>query len=170
MSPAGQLTAHYRFGALPSGPNGSCAACRACLGCPAGRARWGKAVMADGSRLAPKLISQERRPGRNFDLYDTGSATEIFVDGMTQALLGPAICRLDFHKVVKSEALPDSSEQLETRELHLRVVIPTLQMVEFLVSTLAGVKSNQAGIFEALNAQRQGLQTLLDRMTDVPSP
>lgn len=109
------------------------------------------------------IISKERAPGRNFDLHDNPDSMEIFADGVSQTLLGPAISKVDFHKTVSAEA-NSTGEVLEVRQIVMRVSIPTAQLIEFMVSLLGQISSNPQPLLDAIDQNRTSMVSQLQSL------
>lgn len=112
-----------------------------------------------------RLVAKERAPGRRYDLY-AGQPSETFVDGVGAVYVSTSVSRLDFFKTTKSEPDPEApNEQLETRELVCRVIIPTPQFVEFVVNYITGMTANQQPLIEAFEKQTEAIKALLKRIS-----
>jgi len=111
-----------------------------------------------------RLLNSERAPGRNFDLYEGPSPIEVYVDGASGALLGPLVCRLQFHSVIDTTIPPDGGEQIENRQLKLTVIIPTPQCIEFLMNTLGGIAQNNQLILQGFEQVQKGLISMMGKV------
>jgi hypothetical protein len=79
-----------------------------------------------------RLIAQSDAPLGAFKLYDNLDATELFVDGVGELSIGPALCKIRFFKVKSAEMV--NGMAVEERETSLVLVIPTSQLVEWLAN------------------------------------
>ncbi len=113
------------------------------------------------SSTGQTLVKSERGPGRNYDLYPSPNPTELHADGSAGVAIGPAISKLDFHKVVRVDTAFEGGP-LETRERHISLVMPTQQLIEFLVLTLGALMENRAGLVGAMEASLKSVNTMLD--------
>lgn len=113
---------------------------------------------------SPKPLLSERGPGRNYDLYASAAAVELRADGAAGVALGPAVSRMDFHRVIQVDPNFEGGP-LETRERHLSVVLPTPQLIEFLTSTLASVTANKDALLGAMEETIISLRDMLDKVS-----
>lgn len=118
--------------------------------------------MADDGRRGKKLLNSERARGRSYDLFDAIDRHELHVDGSIGAALGPSVSRLDFHRVGEvREGEGFEGEPLEIRERSVTVIMPTPQMIEFLVNTLNVIMLNRASLTQSMRTQADAVDTLL---------
>lgn len=94
----------------------------------------------------PGLIRKERSPGRSYDLFERRPTPEVFVDGASEASLGPFVTKLTFHTVRNATPEDGGEEVKETREVALRLVIPTSALVEMSGFLTALIKSNSSAL------------------------
>jgi hypothetical protein len=112
-----------------------------------------------------RLLKRERVTGRNYDLFEASNRIEMMVDGSSGMLLGPAVSRIDFHKVVSAEPGSDTmGEVLEVRERHLSIVIPTPQLIEFLFANIKSLTQNKAALLDGMNLQIDAIKKLMDNL------
>jgi hypothetical protein len=112
-----------------------------------------------------RLLAKERAPGRRYDLY-WGQPSETFVDGVGGVFMSTSVSKIDFYKTTKSEPDPEApGESLETREVVCRVILPTPQLVEFVINQIAGMTAHQQPLIEAFEKQTEAIKTLLKRIS-----
>lgn len=77
------------------------------------------------------------------DVFEEAALRTTFADGIQTTAVGSAVCRLDFYQgsspVVASDKPIVSNRPggpAEQRTIHLRVVMPTISMLQFCVQTL----------------------------------
>ena len=90
------------------------------------------------------------------------SPVELYVDGSAGAALGPAISRLDFHKVIEVDLSAAEGGPLEIRQRHLSIVIPTAALVEFLTKTLIGIQTNRENLLQLMEDSVKSVRVMLD--------
>ena|SRR5258708_3941366 len=117
------------------------------------------------AEIGQKPLMSERAPGRRYDLY-AGKPSETFVDGVAMVNVTTSVSRLDFYKTTKTEPDPEApGEQLETREVVCRLIIPTPQFIEFVINYIAGMTANQQPLIEAFEKQTEAIKAQLKRIT-----
>ena len=132
------------------------------LVCTSAGIEYREAIMADAPN-SRRLLMSERAPGRNYDLYE-GTPVEVYVDGASGALLGPSVCRLQFHSVIDTAIPPGGGEQIENRQTKLSVIIPTPQCIEFLTNTLAAIAQNNQQILQGFEQVQKALISSLSKV------
>lgn len=88
-----------------------------------------------------KTVFEMDEPGKHFSIVLPDEIQTIYADGISSLHGGPAVSKIEFF--VTEEVSPLSSgEMKETRVVKLRVVVPTLQLLQGLTNIIA-----QAGGF-----------------------
>ncbi len=88
-----------------------------------------------------KPVAQDRSTKVGFDLYDSKEAIDLYVDGISEALLGPFVSKLTFHLV--DRVVPDGNEKiLERRETKLKLTVPTASLIDFIEVTTRGLSDS----------------------------
>ncbi len=79
---------------------------------------------------------------------------------------GTSVSKLDFYKVVKFEPIQaESGQNLETREVVLKLTLPTPQLIELLHSSISGILTNREQFVAGSEQQLQAIKSYLDRMS-----
>jgi hypothetical protein len=89
-----------------------------------------------------RLLAQDQ----NGELYDNGNIQQLFVDGIGQLAIGPAVSKLLFFKVNSTEMKNEKS--FENRELCFQIILPTVALFQ----SLAQLPSQLSGGIPALEA------------------
>ena len=112
-----------------------------------------------------RLLKRERATGRNYDLFEASNRIELMVDGSSGMLLGPAISRIDFHKVISADPGTDTmGEILEIRERTLSIVIPTPQLFELFFANIKSLMQNKDVLLDGMNLQIDSIKKLIDSL------
>ena len=129
-----------------------------------GSIKGAKPLMSNGTGHSGRLLAQERKPGRSYDLYDTGSAVDVYVDGSSGLLLGSTVAKLRFHTVVDATPSDTGEGITETRHLKVTLNIPLPQFVEFVVSSAKSLSEHRDMILKVVDEQRENLNKNLPRI------
>jgi len=105
-----------------------------------------------------KLLISSREPGRVSDLYDNAKLEALYVDGVGQILMGSAVSRLSFFSTIDLED-QKIGVLVEKRKLDLKLVIPTIALVEFAAGILASAISER----EAITGPNKALNESIER-------
>ena len=89
------------------------------------------------------------------------------MDGASEVSLGPFVTKLTFHSVRSAASEGDGGEMRETREVALRLVIPTSALVELSGVLVGLIKSNSSALVRAGEAQLQQLREAAATNLDV---
>lgn len=116
-----------------------------------------------------KPMRSERVPGRMFDLYE-GDPTEIYVDGFSGLIGGAVVSRIDFHSVLNIEEEEGFKEPVEKRVLRLRLVMPTLQLIEAVANILKGMKESEPQLMASQEQVIQAMKKQLSRVEALDGP
>jgi hypothetical protein len=98
-------------------------------------------------------LYESRLPGRNFAIFPSESRANIYADGLAGVAGSGLITKLDFF--VTTDAQPDTNPTLgmrETREVCLRLTMPTAQLVESMLNLIEQLRSN-ADVLTQANAE-----------------
>jgi len=91
------------------------------------------------------LIGSLRTPEQSFEIYER--IPEIFADG-AEIMLGAMTTKVSFYSISSVER-PDTPKA-ETREIKLRVAMPTPKFFEICANVVANVKANEPHLISAL--------------------
>jgi hypothetical protein len=106
--------------------------------------------MSDARGTAKVLLHQNREPGRNFALYRADDRQTFYADGIAGIVGSANVTHLEFFVVTDSEVDNDPNMGFrETREVKLRVTMPTLQFLEGYANLLSMIQGNLDGIAAA---------------------
>lgn len=104
-------------------------------------------------------ITQVREDHAKFDLQINDGMPEIFVDGLSQMLLGYPISKLTFHSVV---APAHEGNEIEQRLGVVRIAIPTPVLLEFCRNVLFNAQTSA----DALSDAGKQIEAQVRRMMD----
>lgn len=90
-----------------------------------------------------RLLAQDQ----NGELYDNGNIQQLFVDGIGQLGIGPAVSKLSFFKVNSAEM--KNGKSFENRELCFQIILPTVALFQ----ALSQLPSQLSAGIPALEAQ-----------------
>jgi hypothetical protein len=110
-------------------------------------------------------VYESRQPGRNFVMYASENRLIVHVDGFAGTTGGAPLSALDFF--VTTDSQPDSDPALgvrETREIRLRVTMPTTQMVEAILNLAALLRSNVDNLVQAHAENSQAFTRQIERL------
>ncbi|KVF95424.1 hypothetical protein WJ21_21675 [Burkholderia vietnamiensis] len=113
----------------------------------------------------PRLLHEQRGPGANFDLVDAGPefSETFYVDGIGQALVGPAVSKLLFY-ATESSYTDDLGKLVELRQITHKVTLPTASLVEFCLQTLRNVKGSESNLAHYSNVSLTLLKNAADSL------
>src|SRR5882762_8567224 len=109
-------------------------------------------------------VYESRLPGRNFAMYLPENRATIYADGLAGMTGGALTSSLDFFVVM--DAQPDSDPTLglrETREIRLRLTMPTTQLIESVLNLVEQLRSNIDTIAQANNQGIQAFNQQIER-------
>jgi hypothetical protein len=121
--------------------------------------------MSDPRGTARVPIQQSREPGKNFEMYFSDNPTKLSVDGIAGITGGSAISQLDFFVV--TEARPDSDPTYglrETRQITVRVAIPTPQLLEGLANLVTLLNSQLDTLVKGAHENAEAIAHHADRL------
>ncbi len=112
--------------------------------------------MDEPSHTSERPFRSERAPGRRYDLFGGAAVPEVYVDGLSEIMLGAYVSRLTLHTTESLVQEGDSPVPVEQRRVKLRLVLPTPTLVEIAQLVLNNVTAN-AGMLSAALTQNIGL-------------
>jgi hypothetical protein len=124
-----------------------------------------RSEMSDPRGAQRLLIQENRAPGRNFEMYMPDQTARIFVDGIAGVTGGSAVSHLDFF--VTTEVRPDSDPALgfrETRQIILRIAVPTAQLLEGLANLVAALSPQLDSLIAAAQQNAEMIARQADRL------
>ncbi|GJG96802.1 hypothetical protein [Cupriavidus pauculus] len=100
-------------------------------------------------------IYKNRKDGTTFDLEYPSPLPEIYVDGISQAIIGAPVSKLVFHSIT-----PQTEEQIEegveSRTVATQIAIPTHQLLSMCQMIVHALKANEQSLtvhYEKLTSQ-----------------
>ncbi len=88
-----------------------------------------------------KIVFEMDEPGKHFSVVLADQMQTVYADGIASLHGGPSVSKIEFFVTEEVTPLP-SGEMKETRVVKLRVVVPTLQLLQGLTNIIV-----QAGGF-----------------------
>jgi hypothetical protein len=74
------------------------------------------------------LLLKERAPGRIFDIYEAREVAYVYTDGYARVFSGPAVTKIELFRTTGLKQ--EGSQQVEEREVFMRLHIPTITFIE----------------------------------------
>jgi hypothetical protein len=94
-----------------------------------------------GQRRRDQPVYEMREPGRNFAIYLPEDAPVVYADGIAGMTGGAAVSNIDFYVIADIAADGDPAlGPRETREIRLRVKMPTFQLLEGLANLVSMIE------------------------------
>lgn len=113
-------------------------------------------------------IYQSRNPDQMFDLYEPTSGTmELYIDGVGQLMLGTTVSKLSFYSVGGFHN--ENGEDIEQREVKLRVTMPTRKLLESCIKILASFQETASTLEANLEEEKQQLSQFLTSLPTIPN-
>ena len=119
--------------------------------------------MNDGTRQGPRLLQKMDEPGRRFEIYAAENPLDLYVDGIANVIGGAATSRIDFFNTQFAEPLANG-EMFETRQVRVRVVIPTAQFLEGVIHLVTQLGTVEGQIAAGMEQYKNAVLTLLQKL------
>lgn len=100
-------------------------------------------------------VYKNRKDGSLFDLEYPSPLPEIYVDGISQAIIGAPISKLVFHSI-STQTEEQSAEGVENRIVATQIAIPTHQLLAVCQMVVHALKANEQSLnshYEKLTSQ-----------------
>jgi hypothetical protein len=122
--------------------------------------------MSDAQRATGEtLVYEHRELGRNFELYAPAAVPTVHADGLAGIEFAGLASRMVFYTMESVTADPDPQMGMrEKRVLTTRVVIPTAQLLEALISMIGTLQPQLDQIQAAAETQTQSLAAQVERL------
>lgn len=116
--------------------------------------------------IEKEKIYQSRGSDQMFDLYEpTSGLTELYVDGIGQLMLGTTVSKLSFYAV--SSFNTENGEDIEQREVKLRITMPTKKLLESCLRTLEAFKKSAFELEANLDEEKNQISHLLNNLSAI---
>jgi hypothetical protein len=113
-------------------------------------------------------LYESRLPGRNFAVYLPENSATIYADGLAGVLGGGPITKLDFFVTTEARSDPEPTLGMrETREVCLRLTIPTGQLVESILNLIQQLGSNIDALVQANAETSQNFAQNIERLREL---
>ena len=113
-------------------------------------------IMTNRKIVGERTQQDRTNPAVGFDLFESSVVEEVFGDGISQSIIGPANTRLTFYRVDSVDR--EGESLIEKRRPVLNVVVPTVALVNFFGFFMTQISANGEGLVAALDEFKASLR------------
>ena len=111
-------------------------------------------------------------PRQNFDIHYPEQLSDLYADGVADALLGFPNSKISFYQIRSGDEgeRKKGAEAVEQRELAAVLTLPTLVLLDFCRNILAAAQSNPGAMHSAIEEHKNALLRAFESGFSSPAP